>query len=173
MQEPLTPPTRPLTPTNQTELERIEEVLGLLDNLLRREEATAKLIVDCLYDVGHGRLIDQRVPLTLLRWPLKGIARLGKPIFRVFALRWLKRNCPWLITRWLFSQVKFDGDPLPFELDQAAAIDVAPEQPTLPPGVEPLLEYQSAEINALRVRVGWLTTAVIVLVGLAALGMLR
>lgn len=173
MQEPPTPPTQPLAKANQVELDRIEEVLRLLDNLLQREEATAKSIVDCLYDVGSVRLIDQRIPLRILRWPLKSIAQLSKPIFRIFALRWLKKNCPWLITRWLFSQVRFDGEPLPFELDQSPVIDVAPEQMALPPSMDPLLEYQAAEINALRSRVSLLTTAVVVLIGLAGISMLR
>lgn len=94
MQEPPTPPTQPLAKANQVELDRIEEVLRLLDNLLQREEATAKSIVDCLYDVGSVRLIDQRIPLRILRWPLKSIAQLSKPIFRIFALRWLKKTAP-------------------------------------------------------------------------------
>ena len=166
-------PLQPLTKASQAELDRIEEVRRLLDNLFQREEATAKLIVDCLYEVGSIRLIEQKVPLEILRWPLKTIAHFSKPVFRLFALRWIKRNSPWLITRWLFNQVKFEGDPFPFEEEAIAVIDVAPTPSALPPRMEPLLEQQAAEINTLRDRVSWLTLAVIVLVALGGINMLR
>jgi hypothetical protein len=166
-------PPQPLSKASQMELERIEEVLRLLDNLFQREDAVAKSIIDCLYDVGSVRLIDQKVPIKILRWPLKSIAHYSRPIFRIFALRWLRKNCPWLITRWLFNQVTFNGAPLPIEANPAAVIDVAPVQDALPPRMEPLLERQAAEINALRGRVGWLTAAVVVLMALGCLNMLR
>jgi hypothetical protein len=71
-----------------------------------------------------------------------------------------------MITRWLFEQVKFNGDPLPFEDTSTPTIDVAPVPEPLPalPSVNPLLEQQSEEINALRSRVSWLTAVVVVLV---------
>ncbi len=163
----------PLSKASQAELERIEEVLALLDKLFQREEAVAKSIIDCLYDVGSVRLIEQRVSIELLRWPLKGIARVSKPLFRIFALRWARKNCPWLITRWLFNQVKFGGAPLPIGADMPAVIEVAPVSGALPPPMAPLLERQAAEINALRGRVGWLTAMVVGLILLVGFGMLR
>lgn len=162
---------RPLASLSQAEMERVEEVMRRLETLFQREEATAKFILDCLYDVGSVRLIDQRVPIQSLRWPLKSIARLSKPVFRVFALRWFKRNCPWLITRWLFNLLRFDG-PLLIEIDEnpAQVIDVAPQFEVLPPHIEaPLLERQAAEINALRDKVSWLTAAVVVLLVLGGM----
>lgn len=163
-----------LSSLTQTELERVEEVMRLLENLVQREEATAQSILDCLYDVGSVRLIEQRVPIQPLRWPLKGIARLSKPIFRVFALRWFRRNCPWLITRWLFNLLRFGGPPLiDLEETPAQVIDVAPIPDALPPRLEaPLLERQAAEINNLRSKVSWLTAAVVVLVVLGGLNWL-
>ncbi len=179
MQNLQTPSPAPLSKVSQAELERIEEVLLLLDNLFQREEAVAKSVIDCLYEVGSGRLIDQRVPLRALRWPIKTIARYSKPVFRIFALRWLKKNCPWLITRWLFEQVRFDGDPLPFEASAIPVIDVdpvqddLPAQRVLPPTLDPLLERQASEINALRIRVSWLTRAVVILVVFGCLNLLH
>lgn len=170
MQERPPYPFQPLASLSQTELERVEEVMRLLENLIQREEATVKSILDSLYDVGSVRLIDQRVPIEMLRWPLKGIARLSKPIFRVFALRWFRRNCPWLITRWLFNLLRFDGPPLIQGDAPTQVIDVAPTPVALPPHIEtPLLERQAAEINALRGKVGWLTTAVVVLLVLGGM----
>jgi hypothetical protein len=165
---------RPLASLSQAEMERVEEVMRRLETLFQREEATAKFILDCLYDVGSVRLIDQRVPIQALRWPLKSIARLSKPVFRVFALRWFKRNCPWLITRWLFNLLRFDG-PLLIEIDEnpAQVIDVAPQIEAIPPHIEaPLLERQAAEINALRGKVGWLTAAVVLLLVLGGMNWL-
>ncbi|QQE66202.1 hypothetical protein GFS31_29000 [Leptolyngbya sp. BL0902] len=157
-------PLQPLATLTQTETERVEEVLRLLENLFQREKATAQSVLDCLYDVGAVRLIDQKVPISALRWPLKGVARLSKPIFRIFALRWMMQNCPWLITRWMFNLLRFDGPPLIETEEVAPVIDVAPTPAALPPRLEaPLLERQAAEINALRGRVSWLTATVVVL----------
>ncbi|NJL47278.1 MAG: hypothetical protein HC929_07010 [Leptolyngbyaceae cyanobacterium SM2_5_2] len=164
-----------LTKASRAEQERIEEVLLLLENLFQREDAVAKSVIDCLYEVGAVRLIDQRVPLKILQWPLKGFAYYSKPLFRRFAVRWVKRNAPWMITCWLFEQVKFEGEPLPFEADSSPAIDVALVQEPLPalPPVNPLLERQSQEINALRSRVSWLTGAVVILVVFGCLNLLH
>jgi len=38
---------------------------------------------------------------------MKAIARFSKPIFRIYALYWVKKNSPKLITNWLASKVKF------------------------------------------------------------------
>jgi hypothetical protein len=168
---------QPLASLTQAEIERVEEVLRLLENLFQREEAVAKSVLDCLYDVGSVHLIDQKVPIDALRWPLKGMARLSKPIFRVFALRWFRRNCPWLITRWLFNLLRFDG-PLLIETEEMApVIDVDPTEAlpaaALPPRLEaPLLERQAAEINALRGRVSWLTAAVLLLLMISGMNWL-
>ena len=74
--------------------------------------------------------------------PLRGIARFSKPVFRVFALRWFKKNCPRLVTRWLFRQVRFNGVPpvldetqtkLVLSEDNTKLIDVKPVPDALPP----------------------------------------
>jgi hypothetical protein len=164
-------PTQLSCQVSQAELERIETVALLLDNLFHREEATARSILNCLYDVGSVRLIEQKVPLKALRWPLKGIARYSKPIFRLLALRWFKKNCPWMITDWLFSQAWVGGIAPSVDGDiDSPVIDVSAILPAvLPPPEEPLVVRQAAEIDALRGQVVALTMMVFVLLLLAAL----
>jgi hypothetical protein len=140
----------------------MQRVALLLDNLFQREEATARSILDCLYEAGATGLIDQKVAVRALRLPLKGMARCSKPVFRIFALRWFKKNCPWLITEWLFKYAKLGDSPAPSGLDHTPVIDVTPIRPSLPP----LVLQQAAEINALRGRVGWLTGTVVVMLTL-------
>lgn len=89
------------------EEERMQDVMLLLENLARREEATIRLILDCLYDVGSANLINKKFRRRPLNRLMKAIARLTKPAFRIFALRWFMKNCPQLITDWLHSKVKF------------------------------------------------------------------
>ncbi|AOX04121.1 hypothetical protein BJP34_04015 [Moorena producens PAL-8-15-08-1] len=86
--------------------ERMHDVLLLLEHLVEREEATVKLILDCLYDVGSVNLINKKFQSRSLNWMMKSIARMSKPAFRVVALRWFKKNCPELITKWLQEQVQ-------------------------------------------------------------------
>ena len=89
------------------ELERIRDVLILLTSLIEREETTIKLIIDCLYDIGSVKLIDKKVRFRPLGAIAKLIARMSKPILRLFAWRWVKKNCPQLLTNWLYNKVKF------------------------------------------------------------------
>lgn len=89
------------------EEERIHDVLLILENLFQREEATVKLVLDCLYDVGSVNLINQKIRHRPVKRVAKLIARMTKPAFRFFALRWFQSNCPKLITEWLHSQVRF------------------------------------------------------------------
>ncbi len=87
--------------------DRMRDVLLLLQNLSEREEVTIKLILDCLYDVGAVNLINKKVTFQPLNKFLKSIASKPKPIFKILAFNWFKKNCPLLITNWLFSQVSF------------------------------------------------------------------
>ncbi|ACK68997.1 conserved hypothetical protein [Gloeothece citriformis PCC 7424] len=89
------------------ERQRMDDVLLLLSNLVEREEATVKLILDCLYDVGSVNLIDKKFRKRPVNSLLKSIARLSKPAFKVVAFYWFKKNCPQLITDWLYKKVKF------------------------------------------------------------------
>jgi len=87
--------------------ERMHDVLLLLDNLVEREEATVKIILDCLYDVGSINIINQKVGFRPMNRFLKAISRLTKPAFRAVAWRWFKGNSPQLITNWLRRKVTF------------------------------------------------------------------
>lgn len=90
------------------EADRMQDVLLLIEQLIRHEEATVKLILGCLYDVGAVNLINQRFQQRSVNRLLKGAARLSKPVFKMVALRWFKSNCPRLIVEWLHSKVKFE-----------------------------------------------------------------
>jgi hypothetical protein len=92
---------------SRIEAERIQEVLTLLTSLIAREEATIKLIIDCLYDIGYFNLINKKVRFRPLNSIAKFVAKRSKPVAKVFAWRWFIKNCPKLITKWLYVKVKF------------------------------------------------------------------
>jgi hypothetical protein len=93
----------------RAEEERMRDVLLLVTHLVNNQEVTLKLILDALYDVGSVNLINKRLQSRSLNTLGKAIARMSKPAFRVFALRWVQRNCPLLITNWLRSKVSFSN----------------------------------------------------------------
>lgn len=132
----------------------MQEVVMLVDNLLRSEETTIGMIVDCLYDIGSVRLIDQKVEPQVLQDLTKPIARLSKPAFRMIALRWLKKNCPVLLANWLYSKVKFDkAKPAPKpktlreevkkELDENIAAPIADNPLNPKAAIEPETPFSS------------------------------
>ena len=91
----------------QRERERMQDVLLLVQQLVASQETTFKLIIDCLYDVGSINAINQNIKSRSLARLTKKIASTSKPVFRVLAFYWVKRNCPTLITNWLCGQVTF------------------------------------------------------------------
>jgi hypothetical protein len=97
----------PQSQRNQLEAERIQEVLILLNSLVGREEATIKLIIDCLYDIGSVNLINKKVRFRPINSVARFIAKRSKPVAKVFAWRWFCKNCPQLIAQWLYRKVKF------------------------------------------------------------------
>ena len=96
-----------ISETEKIKQERMHEVLILLEHLVEREEVTVKLILDRLYDIGSVNLIDRKFHHRRLNRIVRSIATMTKPIFRIFALRWFKKNCPKLIADWLLEQVSF------------------------------------------------------------------
>jgi hypothetical protein len=106
----------------QIEQERMQDVLLVLDQLFRREKVTAKLVIDCLYDVGCVNLINQKIHPRSLQQVTKGIARISKPLCRQVALMWFLDNCPKLTANWLHSLVVFTDEDKPGE----AATEVVP-----------------------------------------------
>ncbi|ACB50145.1 hypothetical protein cce_0794 [Crocosphaera subtropica ATCC 51142] len=96
-----------LSEAQKLEIEQRKNVILLVENLMEREEATFKMIIDCLYEVGSVNLINQKVAMRPLNRVMRLIARLSKPSFRAVAFYWVKRNTPELITDWLLSKVRF------------------------------------------------------------------
>ena len=87
---------------------RMEDVCLILENLFEREEATVKLVLDRLYDVGSINLINQKVGFRPMNKLLRIIATMSKPAAKRVGLWWFKKNCPKLITDWLESLVVFE-----------------------------------------------------------------
>ena len=96
-----------LSEAQKLEIEQKKNIMLLLENLMEREEATFKMIIDCLYDMGSLNLINQKVSMRPLNRVTKLIARLSKPSFRAIAFYWVKKNTPELITDWLLRKVRF------------------------------------------------------------------
>jgi hypothetical protein len=144
----------------QREKQRMYDVLFLLDQLFHREEATVKMVLGCLYDVGAVNLINQKLTYRPLNRLGKGTARLSRPVFTAIAIRWFHKNVPQLLVDWLHSKVSFEpekpsagavkAEPQEVELqDRATAADaeliqpvaVAPDRTVLlPEGTAPQLQ---------------------------------
>ena len=91
----------------QRERERMQDILLLVQQLVASQETTFKLIIDCLYDVGSINFINQKIKSRSFARLTKKVASTSKPVFRVIAFYWVKRNCPALIANWLCGQVTF------------------------------------------------------------------
>lgn len=87
--------------------ERMRDVVLLLEQLVEREEVALKLIIDCIYDVGSINIVNKKFRNRPMNRLLKAIARMSKPVLRVVALRWVKKNLPTLVANWLESKVSF------------------------------------------------------------------
>ncbi|MBD2214907.1 hypothetical protein H6G64_33895 [Calothrix sp. FACHB-156] len=141
--------------------ERMQDVKLLLQNLAHSEEATIKLIIDCLYDIGSVNLINQKLRSRILNRTVKSIARMSKPVFRIFAWHWFQKNCPQLIADWLKIKVAFED---PTNLPQEIAVAASEVKPYSQLEVNKM----SLEIKTLRQQVRWL--AGVSVAALSALG---
>lgn len=90
--------------------ERMKNILLLLEHLFEREDTTVKLVLEYLYEVGSIRIIDKNIHMGCLNRSLKSVARMSKPVFKIAGLYWFQRNCPKLITDWLYSLVIFEKE---------------------------------------------------------------
>lgn len=146
------------------EEQKMHDVLLLLENLSYREEASIKLIIDCLYDIGYVNLINQKFRSRTLNGSLKLIARASKPAFKVIAWKWYKSNCPKLIADWLRTQVAFEPATT---VKQAAEIEAGlePEPSTkhLQSNSVVQLHNQNSEVKYLRSQVRMLASVVVAL----------
>ncbi|NDJ18143.1 hypothetical protein [Myxacorys almedinensis] len=141
------------------EAERMHHIQLLLEHLFKHEDTTVRLILDHLYDVGSKNLIQQKIRCRSIRRIAKPVAKLSKPVFRVFALRWFHNNCPELITTWLHSQVAFEAkttaqnvttiSPTPYP-SETSLLQESPELTTK-------INYYQREICQLRTKLRWLT----------------
>ncbi|MGK7873789.1 MAG: hypothetical protein AB4426_10905 [Xenococcaceae cyanobacterium] len=105
------------------EQERMRDILLLIGHLFEREEATAKLVLGCLYDIGYVNLINNKFRFCYLKGTFKSIAKLSKGAFLVLALYWFQKKCPQLIADYLHSLVEFkEAEALPAE---ATEVEVA------------------------------------------------
>jgi hypothetical protein len=128
------------------EAERMHDIQLLLQNLFNSEEATIKLIIDCLYDIGSVNLINQKLRFRPLNRVIKLIAKMSKPVFRVFAWYWFKQNCPQLITNWLQSKVSFE-----YPIEKPTEIDIEVTEIQLHPPLS--AETLSQEVKYLRYQI--------------------
>ncbi|MGF1537933.1 MAG: hypothetical protein ACFB4J_15825 [Elainellaceae cyanobacterium] len=171
----------------------MHEVALLLENLFLTEASTVKQILDRLYDIGSVHIIDQKVSPRPLKRLSKAIAPGAKPVFRVVAFIWFRKNCPELITNWLYKKVTM-GQSLPAlleeieeaELEQLIQTDLARDRrPSALPAMRQngaLRSEQSAsvpaspEIHKLRSQVQFLLGALVgtvILLGSTTLWLMR
>ncbi|YAI82453.1 MAG: hypothetical protein ACQJCO_02330 [cyanobacterium endosymbiont of Rhopalodia sterrenbergii] len=94
-----------LSEFEQLEAEQKKNILILIENLIEREEATFKMIIDCLYDVGSVKLINKKFSICPFNQVMKLIAKFSRPGFRFVAFYWVHKNTPKLVTNWLFKKV--------------------------------------------------------------------
>ncbi|MFQ3615355.1 MAG: hypothetical protein SNJ57_00530 [Cyanobacteriota bacterium] len=126
----------------QREKQRMYDVLFLLEQLFHREEATVKLVLGCLYDVGAVNLINQKLTYRPLNRLGKGTARLSKPLFTAIAIRWFHKNVPQLLTEWLHSKVQFAP-----EKPTAETVKAELQETATAANEEPAAEMVKAELQ--------------------------
>ncbi|MGI0491464.1 hypothetical protein ACN4EG_06605 [Alkalinema pantanalense CENA528] len=144
------------------EIDRMREVVILLEHLAKQEENTLRMILDRLYDIGSIHLINQKLPQPWLNQFSRSIACMSKPVFRVFAVRWFHRNCPQMIADWLYTVATFqtqraqarkaqgnqpEGQTAKIAIEDAG-ISAAVPTPALPPAPSVLSPASTAETPA-------------------------
>jgi hypothetical protein len=101
---------QPNTPREAVENKSMDEMLLTLEHLFEREEATAKIVLAALYDMGVENIYYRQLRSRILRGAFRPVTNVSKPIFLFFGLRWFKANCPFLIADWLRSLVEFEKE---------------------------------------------------------------
>lgn len=135
----------------QQEETKLREILVLLDQLFRREEATAKGIVGCLYDIATVNIINKYCPLWGINGTLKYLTRFPRPIAQSLGVKlYLQPQCPKLITDWLYTLVEFPQEKTPV---------IEPE--IVENQLLPALKKSQLEINSLRNKVKLLTGSLV------------
>ncbi|MEO1465700.1 MAG: hypothetical protein AAFR89_05650, partial [Cyanobacteria bacterium J06633_1] len=111
--------------------ERMRDVTLLLQQIVEREEVALKLIIDSLIDVGSINYANHKLHNPPLNKIMKVLVGYIKPVARMAALFWLKRNLPALLTAWLEGKVSFE--PIPINEEEALTGDLE----TVPAGNAP------------------------------------
>lgn len=99
---------QPKTSREAVENKSMDEMLLTLEHLFEREEATAKIVLAALYDMGVENIYYRKLRSRILRGAFRPVTKVSKPVFLFFGLRWFKANCPFLIADWLRSLVEFE-----------------------------------------------------------------
>ena len=107
--------------------ERMRDVTLLLQQIVEREEVALKLIIDSLIDVGSINYANNKLHNPPLNKIMKVLVGYIKPVARVVALYWLKRNLPDLLTAWLEGKVSFEA--VPINQDEALTGDLETVEP--------------------------------------------
>ena len=113
---------KPVSAEDLKKQERMRDVTLLLQQLVEREETSLKLIIDCLIDVGAINYANHKLHNPSLNKIMKVLVGYIKPVARMVALLWLKKNLPDLLTAWLESKVSFE--PVPINKEEAFTGDL-------------------------------------------------
>ena len=113
--------TKPIAAEELKKQERMRDVTLLLQQIVEREETSLKLIIDCLIDVGSINYANRKLHNPSLNKIMKVLVGYIKPVARIIALRWLKKNLPDLLTAWLEAKVSFE--PVPISTEEAVTGD--------------------------------------------------
>ena len=133
--------TKSLAAEELKKQERMRDVTLLLQQIVEREETSLKLIIDCLIDVGSINYANHKLHNPSLNKIMKVLVGYVKPVARMIALRWLKKNLPDLLTAWLEGKVSFK--PLPINSQEA----VTGEIETVPVGEEQTIARNLEDVN--------------------------
>ncbi|TAE61352.1 MAG: hypothetical protein EAZ76_15985 [Nostocales cyanobacterium] len=177
MSQPL--PSSSNSQRSPTDAEREEQLMQdvtlLLENLVEREEATVKLILNCLYDAGATNLINEKFPSPPINKSLRFVSKMSKPVVKMIAWQWFRMNCPQLIADWLRTKINFQTIATPqvetakiktAQIETAkietakietAQVEILVETPQLSSHAVKTSEYQLYEVKQLRDQIKMLT----------------
>jgi hypothetical protein len=113
---------KPISAEELKKQERMRDVNLLLQQIVEREEVALKLIVDSLIDVGSINYANKKLHNPPLNKMMKILVGYIKPVARLAAVYWLKRNLPNLLTAWLEAKVSFE--PIPINDSEALTGDL-------------------------------------------------
>ncbi|MGL5836638.1 MAG: hypothetical protein ACRC1Z_25925 [Waterburya sp.] len=117
---------KPISNEELKKQERMRDVTLLLQQIVEREEVALKLIIDSLIDVGSINYANNKVHKPTLNKIMKILVGYVKPIARMAALFWLKRNLPNLLTAWLEAKVSFPSNTHSASATSAEELEIIP-----------------------------------------------